>query len=79
MATKTEKMLLLLKYLKRFTDERNPTSMPLIDYYFEKKKGKKLALTSKRLTNIRFLCHCLSYGRALPCCHYHLLPHHALR
>lgn len=40
MATKTEKMLLLLKYLKRFTDERNPTSMPLIDYYFEKKKGK---------------------------------------
>ena len=33
----TEKALRLLDYLKRFTDKSNPTSMPLIDYYFKEK------------------------------------------
>lgn len=37
MASDTEKALRLLEYLKRFTDENNPTSMPLIDYYFKEK------------------------------------------
>jgi len=37
MATDTEKALRLLEYLKRFTDKSNPTSMPLIDYYFKEK------------------------------------------
>ena len=37
MASDTEKALRLLEYLKRFTDMNNPTSMPLIDYYFEEK------------------------------------------
>ena len=37
MSSDTEKALRLLDYLKRFTDKNNPTSMPLIDYYFEEK------------------------------------------
>lgn len=37
MASDTEKALRLLDYLKRFTDKNNPTSMPLIDYYFKEK------------------------------------------
>lgn len=37
MASDTEKALRLLDYLKRFTDKSNPTSMPLIDYYFKEK------------------------------------------
>lgn len=37
MASDTEKALRLLCYLKRFTDKNNPTSMPLIDYYFKEK------------------------------------------
>lgn len=37
MASDTEKALRLLYYLKRFTDKNNPTSMPLIDYYFKEK------------------------------------------
>lgn len=37
MASDTEKALRLLEYLKRFTDKSNPTSMPLIDYYFKEK------------------------------------------
>ena len=37
MASDTEKALRLLDYLKRFTDKYNPTSMPLIDYYFKEK------------------------------------------
>lgn len=37
MASDTEKALWLLYYLKRFTDKSNPTSMPLIDYYFKEK------------------------------------------
>lgn len=37
MASDTEKALRLLEYLKKFTDKNNPTSMPLIDYYFKEK------------------------------------------
>ena len=37
MPSDTEKALRLLSYLKHFTDENNPTSMPLIDYYFKEK------------------------------------------
>jgi len=37
MFSKEEKIIRLLQYLKKFTDVDNPTSMPLIDYYFEKK------------------------------------------
>ena len=37
MASDTEKALRLLGYLKRYTDKKNPTSMPLIDYYFKQK------------------------------------------
>ncbi len=37
MSSKEEKAIRLLQYLRNFTDERNPTSMPLIDYYFRKK------------------------------------------
>ncbi|MBO7217754.1 MAG: hypothetical protein J6V50_03540 [Clostridia bacterium] len=37
MPSDTEKALRLLAYLKRFTDKSNPTSMPLIDYYFKEK------------------------------------------
>lgn len=37
MASDTEKALRLLYYLKRFSDKNNPTSMPLIDYYFKEK------------------------------------------
>ena len=36
--SKTKKMFELLKYLKTHTDKYSPTSMPLIDYYFEKKE-----------------------------------------
>lgn len=35
--SKEEKMIRLLQYLKRYTDENNPASLPLIDYYFEEK------------------------------------------
>ena len=35
--SKEEKMIRLLQYLKRYTDKNNPTSLPLIDYYFEEK------------------------------------------
>ncbi len=35
MATEMEKALRLLEYLKKYTDKNNPTSMPLIDYYFK--------------------------------------------
>ena len=37
MANDTEKALRLLAYLKKYTDKSNPTSMPLIDYYFKEK------------------------------------------
>lgn len=37
MATEIEKALRLLQYLKRYSDKDNPTSMPLIDYYFKEK------------------------------------------
>ena len=37
MVSDTEKALRLLGYLKRYTDKKNPTSMPLIDYYFKQK------------------------------------------
>jgi hypothetical protein len=37
MASDTEKALRLLEYLKKYTDKNNPTSMPLIDYYFKEK------------------------------------------
>lgn len=37
MTSKKEKMFRLLQYLKKYTDKDNPTSMPLIDYYFEQK------------------------------------------
>lgn len=37
MASDTEKALRLLAYLKKYTDKDNPTSMPLIDYYFKQK------------------------------------------
>ena len=38
MASEIEKALRLLEYLKKFTDKSNPTSMPLIDYYFKEKR-----------------------------------------
>lgn len=37
MVSKEEKTLRLLAYLKKYTDKDNPASMPLIDYYFERK------------------------------------------
>ena len=37
MTSDIEKSLRLLEYLKKFTDKYNPTSMPLIDYYFKEK------------------------------------------
>lgn len=37
MISKEEKVIRLLQYLKRYTDKNNPTSLPLIDYYFEEK------------------------------------------
>lgn len=37
MISKEEKMIRLLQYLKRYTDKNNPTSLPLINYYFEEK------------------------------------------
>lgn len=39
MVSKEEKVIRLLQYLRKFTDENNRASMPLIDYYFEQ-KGK---------------------------------------
>lgn len=58
-----EKALRLLFYLKRFTDQNNPTSMPLIDYYFKEKgcpdffgtpnsKRRKKRELIKKLANI---------------------------
>lgn len=45
--SKEEKMIRLLQYLKRYTDKNNPTSLPLIDYYFEEKYKTKNFLGHK--------------------------------
>lgn len=47
MISKEEKIIRLLQYLKRYTDKSNPTSLPLIDYYFEEKYKTKNFLGHK--------------------------------
>lgn len=74
MATETEKALNLLKYLKQYTDKDNPTSMPLIDYYFAERGFPDYFGTknSKRRTKrdlIKKLANILNtdiYGNPLP-------------
>ena len=74
LVTEPEKALRLLQYLKRYTDKDNPTSMPLIDYYFAEKGFPDYFGTknSKRRTKrdlIKKLANILNtdiYGNPLP-------------
>lgn len=74
MTTETEKALTLLKYLKQYTDKDNPTSMPLIDYYFKEKGfpdyfGTKHSKRRNKRDLIKKLANILNtdiYGNPLP-------------
>ena len=74
MASDVERALRLLGYLRRYTDKNNPTSMPLIDYYFKEKGCPDFFGTpnSKRRTKrelIKKLANILNtdvYGNPLP-------------
>ena len=74
MTTETEKALTLLKYLKQYTDKDNPTSMPLIDYYFKEKGfpdyfGTKHSKRRNKRDLIKKLANILNsdiYGNLLP-------------
>lgn len=74
MTSDTEKALRLLEYLKKFTDKNNPTSMPLIDYYFKEKGcpnffGTPNSKRRKKRELIKMLANILNtdiYGNLLP-------------
>lgn len=71
MITKEEKIIRLLKYLKSYTNKGNPTSLPLIDYYFEEEYKIKNFLghkTTRRnlIKNLVLALNSDSKGNLLP-------------
>lgn len=74
MASKKEKMIRLLQYLKKYTDKDNPTSMPLIDYYFEQKglpnffgaKSSKRKVKREIVKELAYILNTDLYGNPLP-------------